>query len=494
MQFNGNGERNGTPGAHIPLLCPPMSNPRRPSAAARQLAERLTQEIAEGRLVCGQKIPSIRQMAANQRISFHAVVSAYERLEAQGSIRVEAGLGYYVATAGVPLPACAMPVTEGPLDPHGIKAFWQLFHGNEQCHKLGCGWLPAAWRDTQALARVVRRTANFAHSSLVDYGDPAGYLPLRQKLVAHLQPRLGVALAPDHLLTTLGATQALDLIIRQHIEPGDRVLVDDPCNNNLVQLLKLRGALILGIPRRHDGPDLAVVAARLGEGKVKAFFLNSRLHNPTGTSLSDHGAFGLLQLANAHDLLLVEDDVYGDFCSAGQSRLVGLDGLHKVIYIGSFSKTLSANLRVGYIVAPPAVIQPLADLKLLTSVAVPGFCERFVGAMLADGSYERHLRRVRRQLQIAQAKAQKHLQSWGWELFHAPTEGMFLWIRHPQLPCLEAFIEAGAHQGILLAPATLFSAQGEAGPWLRINVAHFHADLARPLFHWFETASTHMKI
>jgi DNA-binding transcriptional MocR family regulator len=433
-------------------------------------------------------------MAANQRISFHAVVSAYERLEAQGSIRVEAGLGYYVATAGVPLPACAMPVTEGPLDPHGIKAFWQLFHGNEQCHKLGCGWLPAAWRDTQALARVVRRTANFAHSSLVDYGDPAGYLPLRQKLVAHLQPRLGVALAPDHLLTTLGATQALDLIIRQHIEPGDRVLVDDPCNNNLVQLLKLRGALILGIPRRHDGPDLAVVAARLGEGKVKAFFLNSRLHNPTGTSLSDHGAFGLLQLANAHDLLLVEDDVYGDFCSAGQSRLVGLDGLHKVIYIGSFSKTLSANLRVGYIVAPPAVIQPLADLKLLTSVAVPGFCERFVGAMLADGSYERHLRRVRRQLQIAQAKAQKHLQSWGWELFHAPTEGMFLWIRHPQLPCLEAFIEAGAHQGILLAPATLFSAQGEAGPWLRINVAHFHADLARPLFHWFETASTHMKI
>jgi DNA-binding transcriptional MocR family regulator len=85
-------------------------------------------------------------MAANQRISFHAVVSAYERLEAQGTIRVEAGLGYYVATAGVPLPACAKPVTEGPLDPHGIKAFWQLFHGNEQCLKLGCGWLPAAWR------------------------------------------------------------------------------------------------------------------------------------------------------------------------------------------------------------------------------------------------------------------------------------------------------------------------------------------------------------
>ncbi len=486
--MHSNGKPHAKPSARIAPLCQDMTSARRPSLAAEQLAARLTQEIADGRLVCGQKIPSIRQMAASLRISFHAVVSAYERLEAQGTIRVEPGLGYFVATAGASLPACAKPSAEGPLDPHGIKAFWQLFHGNDQCLKLGCGWLPAAWRDTQALARVVRRTANFAHSSLVDYGDPAGYLPLRQKLVAHLQPRLGVALAPDHLLTTLGATQALDLIIRQHIEPGDRVLVDDPCNNNLVQLLRLRGAIILGIPRGHDGPDLPAVAARLGEGRVKAFFLNSRLHNPTGTSLSDHGAFRLLQLANEHDLLLVEDDVYGDFCPAGQSRLVALDGLHKVIYIGSFSKTLSANLRVGYIVAPPALIQPLADLKLLTSVAVPGFCERFVSAMLADGSYERHLRRVRRQLQTAQATAQNHLQSWGWELFHTPVDGMFLWIRHPQLPCLVDFIEAAFHQGVLLAPATLFSAQGEAGPWLRINVAHFQADLARPLFHWAKTA------
>jgi DNA-binding transcriptional MocR family regulator len=481
------GQLDPKPTARITPVCPPMTNARRPSLAAEQLVRRLTEEIAAGRLVSGQKIPSIRQMAASLRISFHAVVCAYERLEAQGSIRVQSGLGYFVSAAGATLPECAKPLPKGPLDPHGIKAFWQLFHGNDQCLKLGCGWLPAAWRDTQALARVVRRTANFAHSSLVDYGDPAGYLPLRQKLVSHLQARLGVALAPDHLLTTLGATQALDLIIRLHIEPGDRVLVDDPCNSNLVQLLKLRGAIILGIPRRHDGPDMRALAERLQDGKVKAFFLNSRLHNPTGTSLSDHGAFRLLQLANQHDLLLVEDDVYGDFCSAGHSRLVALDGLHKVIYIGSFSKSLSANLRVGYIVAPPAVIQPLADLKLLTSVAVPGFCERFVSAMLADGSYERHLRRVRRRLQTAQATAQKHLLAWGWELFHAPTEGMFLWARHPQLPCLEAFIEAGAQQGILLAPATLFSAQGEDGPWLRINVAHFQADQARPQFYWPKT-------
>lgn len=455
---------------------------RPPAQAAEHLATCLQDDIAMGRLMAGQKLPSIREMVAFRQISFYAVVSAYEQLEAQGSIRVVPGLGYFVATPVAPLAACAERPPGAPLDPHGIKAFWQLFHADDQCLKLGCGWLPPAWRDTQALARVVRRTANFAHSSLVDYGDPAGYLPLRQKLVAHLQPRLSISLNADHVLTTLGATQALDLIIRQRIMPGDRVMVDDPCNSNLVQLLRLRGAQIVGIARCHDGPDLDSLERHLQAGVAKAFFLNSRLHNPTGTSLSDHSAFRLLQLADAHDLLLIEDDVYGDFCSEATNRLVALDGLRHVIYIGSFSKTLSANLRVGYIVAPPAVIRPLADLKLMTSVAVPGFCERFLGAMLADGSYERHVQRVRRQLQTAQALAQQHLQAWGWELFHAPGEGMFLWIRHPRLPCLKAFIEQGFTQNILLAPAALFSAGAEEGPWLRINVAHFNAEVAKPLF------------
>lgn len=481
--------QDGTPFSTFSPADAPTTGTRRPSSVAERLAEQLACDIASGRLNPGRKLPSLRQMVAERKVSFHAAVLAYERLEARGLITVDPRRGYFVATSEPPLPACVQAAAITPCDPHGIKAFWQLFHGNDQCLKLGCGWLPAAWRDTQALARVVRRTANFAHSSLVDYGDPAGYLPLRQKLAEHLQPQLGLTLEADHVLTTLGATQGLDLLIRHFIEPGDRVMVDDPCNSNLVQLLLLRGARILGIARRHDGPDIGAVQQHLEEGRVKAFFINSRLHNPTGTSLSDHSAFRLLQLANEHNLLLVEDDVYGDFCSETQSRLVALDRLQRVIYISSFSKTLSANLRVGYIVAPPAVIQLLADLKLVISVSVPGFCERFICAMLADGSYERHLKRVRRRLQGAQVQAAQQLGEWGWELFHTPREGMFLWVRHPQLPCLDEFLAAALRSNILLAPSTLFSAQGEPGPWLRINVAHFDAEVARPLFHWAKRPS-----
>lgn len=447
-----------------------------------QLVAAIKLAIEHGQLKSGQGLPSIRRMAANQGLSFHTVVSAYERLGAKGLISAQAGRGFFVmARANAQLPNGPSPQIR-TVDPHGLKAFWQMFHGNDQCMKLGCGWLPAEWRDTQALARVIRRTANFAHSSLVEYGDPAGYLPLRHNLVDHLSPRLGMALNIDHLLTTLGATQALDLVIRQFIEPGDEVLIDDPCNSNLVQLLRLRGARVTGVPRRCDGPDIEILAALLNTRKIKAFFINSRLHNPTGTSLSPHNAFKLLQLAHDHDVMIVEDDVYGDFCSDHDNRLVTLDGLHKVIYIGSFSKTLSANLRVGYIVAQPSLISELADLKLMTSVSVPSFCERFLSAILIEGTYDKHLQAVRRKLQTYQAIAQASFLKWGWELFHPVKDGMFIWVRHPGVRNLDSFIKTAFQRDILLAPSILFSAVGQSGPWLRINVAHLNVQKAQLLF------------
>jgi DNA-binding transcriptional MocR family regulator len=448
-----------------------------------QVVRAIRNAIQRGELRPGERLPSIRQLVSEQQLSFHTVVGAYERLETAGLIVSQPGRGFFVRTS-----PCIRSLSWQPPVKVGnagkFSAFWRIFHGADYCMKLGCGWLPASWRDTKELARHIRRTANSAHSSLVEYGDPSGYLPLRQNLAQHLERKLQLPLDASLILTTLGATQALDLVIRQLIAPGDEVLVDDPCNSNLVQLLKLRGARISGIARRPDGPDLAALARILAERRVKAFFINSQLHNPTGTSLSPQSAFQLLQLAHAHDVTLVEDDVYGDF-SSEPSRLVTLDGLSKVIYIGSFSKTLSANLRVGYVVAPTPLVAALADLKLLTSVAVPNFCERFLSAILVDGTYTKHVQLVQRKLQTAQVVAQESFRRWGWELFHPPKEGLFLWLRHPHLEDTEAFIEKAFQHDILLAPGQLFSVAGEPNPWLRINVAHLEIEKAEPLFRSF---------
>ncbi|MFF7708866.1 aminotransferase class I/II-fold pyridoxal phosphate-dependent enzyme [Pseudomonas sp. NPDC007930] len=435
-----------------------------------QLWQALITSIEQGQLQPGQRLPSIRATVAERGASFHAVVSVYERLQASGLIEAQAGRGYFVQPpAPAPLPAAGPIHLAGA---HPLKAFWRLFHGNDHCMKLGCAWLPPGWRDTAAFARVVRRTANFAHSSLVEYGDPCGHLPLRQALAARLARQLKAPVGAEQLLTTLGATHALDLLIRQCIQPGDRVLVDNPCNSNLVQLLRLRGAEVVGIARGADGPRLAHMAQALAAGPARALFVNTRLHNPTGTSVSAQNAFGLLRLAQQHGLLIVEDDVYGDFCAEGASPLLGLDGFERVVYVGSFSKSLSANLRVGYIAAAEPLISALADLKLATCVSVPGLCERVLAAILADGSYERHLQRLRRRLQTAQATARAAFRRWGWEVFHPASEGLFLWVRHPRWRPGDEQLNAAFEQGVLLAPGVLFSADGQVSEWMRVNVAH----------------------
>jgi DNA-binding transcriptional MocR family regulator len=448
--------------------------------AIEQVVRSIRGAIQRSELKPGQRLPSIRQMCARNGLSFYTVVGAYERLQSNGLISAQAGRGYYVR-ATPSLRSTILPSDARLTDSGKMAAFWHMFHGDDRYMKLGCGWLPPAWHDTKELARLIRRTANFAHSSLVEYGDPSGYLPLRQNLALHLSAKLQVSLDASHLLTTLGATQALDLVIRHLIEPGDEVLVDDPCNSTLVQLLNLRGARVIGVARLPDGPDMETFERAVTMRKVKAFFINSQLHNPTGTSLSPRSAFLLLQMAYAHDVILVEDDVYGDFCS-NQNSLVTLDGLRKVIYIGSFSKTLSANLRVGYVVAPAVLLAELADLKLFTSVAVPSFFERFVCALLVDGTYMRHLEEVRRRLQTAQAVAQENFRAWGWEIFYPATEGMFIWVRHPAIETQDAFLEQAFRSDILLAPGSLFSATGEPNPWFRINVAHLDMTKAEPLF------------
>lgn len=446
---------------------------------AQRAFETLREALANGTVRPGEQMPSIRQWAARPGLSFHGVVRAYERLEALGLVEASPGRGYFALNAAGSLPASHNALSLNT----EMDALWSMFHAPGHALKLGCGWLPPDWMDTQALARVIRRTASFARSSLVEYGDPVGYLPLREALCQHLRSRLGVPLSPHGILTTLGATQALDLLVRILVEPGDRVMVDDPCNSSLVRLLRLRGARVLGIDRLAQGPDLSQVQDHLSHGPVKAFFINARLHNPTGTTLSAQAACDLLRLSQHHGMRIVEDDVYGGFCSEGSQCLATLDGLSSVIHVGSFSKTLSANLRVGYVVGPTEEVARLVELKLLTSVAVPSFCERFLGALLVDGSYERHLRRVRRRLQTAQAHVQQVLRSWGWELYHQPREGMFVWIRHPFLPGTDGFIQAAARQGVLLAPGRVFSATEQDLPWLRLNVAHFDASRLCGLFH-----------
>ncbi|MCQ4318924.1 PLP-dependent aminotransferase family protein [Pseudomonas stutzeri] len=209
------------------------------------------------------------------------------------------------------------------------------------------------------------------------------------------------------------------------------------------------------------------------------FFCNSTYHNPTGGNLSPRNAFSVLRLAVEHGFLIIEDDVYGDFSPANRQTFAELDSLDQVIYIGSFSKLLSASLRVGYIACAAELIEPLTRLKLLTSVAVPGFCERFVNTVLVDGTYLRHMKSVQQQLMTHQKRAQKALTQQGWRFDIVPDGGMFLWVRHPDMADLTSFIARLAKRDVLLMPGSAFAVERDQSDHTRINVAHFSPDMAR---------------
>lgn len=427
----------------------------------------LKQRLKDAEWPAGQRLPSIRKLVSTTGASYHSVVTACARLVSEGVLEASPGRGYYVAGRVEKAVIAREP------DSMAGEPLFKLLQAGPDYTKLGCGWLPPAWRDTDLLAKAIRRTARLEQSSLAEYGEISGYLPLRKQLSLHLQRRTRIDVAPSQIITTLGATQGMDLVARLLVQPGDHVFVDEPGNGNLIKLIQLAGGHVVGIRRTESGPDIAEMQSHLATHRVKAFFCNSTFHNPTGGNITAHNAFQVLRLAVEHDFHVVEDDVYGDFSPGVRQTFAELDDLQRVIYIGSFSKCLSASLRVGYIACAQALIEPLTRLKLFTCVAVPAFCERFVNTILVDGTYAGHIKQIQHKLVTQQALTQRALRNRGWQFEFAPQGGMFLWAHHPDLADLGELIDTLARQKILLMPGTAFSVTRDYRRYARINCTHF---------------------
>ncbi|HEX2011181.1 MAG TPA: PLP-dependent aminotransferase family protein, partial [Roseateles sp.] len=307
-------------------------------------------------------------------------------------------------------------------------------------------------------------------STLLNYGVPQGFLPLRQQLQLKLA-ELEIDAAPEQIVTTVGVTQALDLVAREFARPGDTIFVDDPAWFLMFGSFAALGMKVIGIPRLADGPDIARLSAMAAIHKPKLFVINSVLHNPSSTSLSAAKAFQLLRLAEQYDFLIVEDDIYCDLCPPGHAatRLASLDQLRRVIYLGSFSKTLAANLRVGFIAAHPETASALTDSKLLAGLATPEINERVLYKVLTEGHYRKHVERVRTRLDRARDETRRELERLGLRLFPGQHAGMYLWADTGR--DTNAIATAGHEEGYLFAPGSLFSPSQMPSGWMRFNVA-----------------------
>ncbi len=428
-------------------------------------------KVACRALAAGDRLPSIRGFAATMGVSPSTVVEAYDRLAAEGLIRARRGSGFYISAIALPPLALA---EDQPQRDRAVDPFWvsrQSLDTDPAVLKPGCGWLPADWMPTTALRRAIRALARADDTVLLDYGVTRGSLTLRRMLMARFAEE-GIAASADQLLLTASGTQAIDLICRFLLRPGDRVLVDDPCYFNFRALLRAHQVKTVSVPYTASGPDIAGFEAALAAEHPRLYITNSALHNPTGATLSAQTAHRLLNAATAHDLTVVEDDIFADFEPEPSARLAALDGLSRVIRIGSFSKTLSASVRCGYIAARPDWIADLVDLQVATSFGGPSpVATELIASVLAGGSYRKHMEELRRRLASARRVTADKLRRLGIEPWLMPRGGFYLWCRLPE-GCDSANVARLAlAENVVLAPGNVFSASQSAASFMRFNVA-----------------------
>ncbi len=425
--------------------------------------------IASRETAPGVRLPSIRNLALRMRVSKSTIVDAYDRLAAEGVIQARRGSGFFVSGH---LPPFSLSDTGPSLDQE-IDPLWiarQSLGAEVALLKPGCGWLPASWMPETEIRRALRLLARDRQTNLTDYGTPLGLPALRQLLSRRLADR-GISAPVDQIMLTESGTHAIDLLCRFLLEPGDTVVLDDPCYFNFHAMLRAHRVKVVGVPYTHSGPDLDQFEQVFTEHSPRLYITNSALHNPTGATLSPATAHRVLKLAEQHNLLIIEDDIFADFEHDPAPRLAAFDGLDRVIHIGSFSKSLSAAVRCGFIAARQDWIEGVVDLKLATSFGGGSFSAELVLALLKDGAYRRHIGGLRTRLASAMGKVSAELKTIGLTAWIEPKAGMFLWCQLPEGLDAADVARSAIEDGVVLAPGNAFSLTQEATGFLRFNVA-----------------------
>ncbi|MFM9271356.1 PLP-dependent aminotransferase family protein [Halomonas elongata] len=436
---------------------------------SRRIADTLLRAMDEGRLAPDAKVASIREATRQFGVSKNTIIEAYDQLVAMGRLRARHGAGFFVARP--PSLSTAEKADDLSEAVDSVSLLREQLVGSFTV-RTGDGRAPASWMGGEELSRLTRRLGSTGEGD-IEYGAPQGYPPLRETIGMVLAGR-SIHVSHDQILLTFGANHAFDLIIRHFVDPGDSVLVETPGYYPLFGKLRLARAKLVGIPRTAEGPDLDDFERKIKQYRPRLFFLQPNAHNPTGGTMSLSHMHRLLKLAERYGVVLVEDDVFADILPRGSAHLAALDGLERVIYVGTFSKTLSTGLRSGYVAGSRALINALTDIKMLTVVNTSTFNERVIHDMIVRGRYRRHLVQLRERVAKASASATRALHEAGIEDVEGPGGGYYLWARLPQQINTMQLSREASEKGIFIAPGTIFSLRpdGPDASSMRINIAY----------------------
>ena len=443
------------------------------------LAGELLSAIEKGIYRPGDRLPGVRRLAMTHSVSVSTAIAAVRRLEDDGVVQARPRSGFYVRSnvnRWLDVPAVSRPDIR-PTAVTGQDLVLRLVQATNDpgIVQLGAAVPDPAFLPTRAIERAMARAARQHRLRAATYEFPPGAPELRLQIARRLAQR-GCDDSPDEIVITSGAQEALTLALKAVTAPGDVVAVESPTFYGLLQVIESLGLKALEIPTDPGtGIELAALRLAIERWPVAACVSVPSFSNPLGSCMPDDRRRALVELLARHGIPLVEDDVYGELGFDGPSprSLRAWAGQGEVIHCGSFSKTLSPGLRLGWIAAGKRLFEQVEYLKYVESLAAPTLPQLAVADYLAHGGYDRYLSGVRQEYARAVARMREAVARFfprGTRVSR-PGGGFVLWLELPDHIDTLKLANRALAAGISIAPGPAFSANGKYQNCLRLSCA-----------------------
>jgi DNA-binding transcriptional MocR family regulator len=445
------------------------------------LAADIEGQVTRGVLLEGEKLPSVRQASQHRSLSISTVLRAYSLLESKGIIESRPQSGYFVRArqAGMLRPAALAPsqplVLSSEVDVSRLVLSTLRTIRKEGAVPLGSPYpdpAPFPWPRINQYANAIARRAQ--HWSVMDDLPPGNPQLMRQIARRHLEN--GLAVDPSEIVVTVGATEAINLCLQAVAKPGDTVAVESPTFYAMLHAIERMGMRALEIPTDpREGISIEALRAALAQQSVAAVMVMPNFQNPLGFQMPDARKRELVELLAAHDIPAIENDVYNElyYGDSHPTALKSYDRKGLVLHCSSFSKSLTANYRIGWAL-PGRYTAQVEKLKFLNTLTTPTLPQMAIADYLQHDGYDRHLRKVRKGYeQRARMMAAAVLRFFpeGTRVSE-PQGGYVLWVELPPAVDAMKLYALALERKITVGPGHMFSARGSYPNYIRLNYSY----------------------
>jgi GntR family transcriptional regulator/MocR family aminotransferase len=442
----------------------------------RRIAAAISADIARGRLSVGERLPSSRALADKLGVNRNTVIAAYDELRAGGWVEMAPSRGVFVVGVPAATRPAALPATVVS-DAPGFALDDDLALDLPLPRRAGLLLLLGGVPDLRLLpdrplARAYRAAVGNSRRYL-DYAHPQGSLRLRDALAELMSRVRGVPATAEQICVVRGSQQGLYLVGRTLLHRGDVVAVEELGYRAAWQALRLAGAELVPVPVDGGGLVVDALARLCAERSVRAVYLTPHHQYPTTVPLAAERRLALLELARRHRMIVIEDDYDYDFHFEGRSilPLAATDRAGVVVYLGTMSKVLAPGLRLGYVVAPAAVIRRLAAYRSYVDGQGDHALEHAIASLLEDGEIQRHAQRACHTYRIRRDALCAALAGVLPQLtFTPPSGGMAIWARASDID-VDAWAARGLAAGVAFQTESRFRFDSTSGPHIRLGFA-----------------------